>query len=381
MHQKIYAILLLSIISLSSQADNNVQQKPQISSQHTRLTFGFMTNYNIREFNESSRDKLGDFGLALIRLGLESRYDDFVLSARYHWYNGFNAVHHAWVGYNTSENLQIQAGVIRVPFGLLPYAAHTFWLGVPYYVGKDDDNDAGLSLTFIKNNLDLRFSITKNEELGNSTSANRYSTDVIRDSDKQQYNEEVNQINLRGSYNIQHQYRKKTEIGFSLEWGQLYNTNRHTFGDHWAAGLHLNRVYYRWQFQFEAFKYQYNPDNSEMTSKDTILMGMLGAKAEIASKGTVYVANIARDILFTLGPINKMTCYNDFSVLQKAKETFSDSKLNVMGCLVKAGPVLAFIDFMSAKNMTFFDEASSMGSGGDNQWKHRANLRLGYFFK
>ena len=173
----------------------------------------------------------------------------------------------------------------------------------------------------------------------------------------------------------------KTELGFSSEWGQLYNTKLKSYGDHWATGLHLNGSYYRWNVQLEVFKYQYNPDVPNTVSENTVLMAMLGTKVEIASEGVVYVGNIARDIPFNLGPINKLTCYNDFSVLQKSENTFNDSKLNVMGCLVKAGPILAFLDFMSAKNMTFFGDADSMGSGGDNQWKHRANIRLGYFFR
>ena len=60
---------------------------------------------------------------------------------------------------------------------------------MPYYVGHDDDNDAGLSLIFKQSDLDLRLSFIKNEELGNSSSTNRFSTDVVSDTDKQQFNE------------------------------------------------------------------------------------------------------------------------------------------------------------------------------------------------
>ena len=374
-------VTLLLIFTVHSHPANSTPVQQQDINTNTDLTVGFMTNYNYREFNEDSKNKLGDFGLALIRMGIETRHKDFILSARYHWYNSFNAVHHAWVGYNTSSTLQIQAGIIKVPFGLSPYAAHTFWLSVPYYVGHDDDHDTGVKLLFKKHDLDIQFSVIKNEELGNSNSTSRYSTDIISDADSNQFNQEVNQLNFRASYKKQHQANFKTEIGMSAEWGQLYNTNLKSFGDHWAGAFHINSVFHHWHFQFEAFKYQYNPENPDTTSTDTVLMGMLGAKAEVASEGVVYVANVARDISLNWGPVKKLKCYNDFSSLKKAKNEFNDSKLNVTGCMLKTGPTLIFIDFMSGKNMTFFGDNTGMGSGGDNQWKHRFNVRLGYFFK
>ncbi|MFP4674098.1 MAG: hypothetical protein ACLFO5_05860 [Opitutales bacterium] len=36
-------------------------------------------------------------------------------------------VHHGWIGYFPDDRNEVRAGVSKVPFGLLPFAAHNFW--------------------------------------------------------------------------------------------------------------------------------------------------------------------------------------------------------------------------------------------------------------
>ena len=52
-------------------------------------------------------------------------------------------LHDAWIGARISE-YQLQAGVTKVPFGILPYASHNWFFQLGYYVGLEDDCDLGV---------------------------------------------------------------------------------------------------------------------------------------------------------------------------------------------------------------------------------------------
>ncbi|EDQ01774.1 hypothetical protein [Shewanella benthica] len=55
-----------------------------------------------------------------------------------------DVIHHAYAGYSFNEEQSIQLGVTQVPFSLLPYGAHSFWFSANYYLGFEDDEDAGI---------------------------------------------------------------------------------------------------------------------------------------------------------------------------------------------------------------------------------------------
>jgi len=96
-------------------------------------------NYGWRDDRPSSK-----FQPELVRLDARGHYGKLFGEAQYRWYDGFDAVHHAFVGWKFNDHSDIRAGVVNVPFGLLPYAAQTFWFNTDYYLGLDDDYDAGI---------------------------------------------------------------------------------------------------------------------------------------------------------------------------------------------------------------------------------------------
>ena len=50
-------------------------------------------------------------------------------------------------------------------------------------------------------------------------------------------------------------------MGFSVEYGGLYNSTTRDTGDHWAAAAHLNGTYGRWNIMAEAIRFSFNPEN------------------------------------------------------------------------------------------------------------------------
>lgn len=84
-------------------------------------------NASVRDYDEGSKQRKGDSGFELFRIGVNGSIDNYLISAEYRYYPYMDILHHGWIGYDFERIGQIQVGVSQAPFGLLPYAAHTGW--------------------------------------------------------------------------------------------------------------------------------------------------------------------------------------------------------------------------------------------------------------
>ena len=229
-----------------------------------------------------------------LRLSIDGDYDKFLMSAQYRWYNFSEAIHHAFFGYQYEEDNRVELGISQVPFGILPFRSHNFWFMIPYYVGLEDDYDAGIKWhngSFGNWTLDLAFYL--NEEYGDATNLDRYSVDVVRVGDQQ--NEERNQFNARIAYDWKHDKPSHTELGVSGRYGDLDNRTTSKTGDYWAASVHANAFIGPWNLMLEGMRYEYNPENPVGVSNDLVLMANLGSQRLVAARADIYVANVAYD--------------------------------------------------------------------------------------
>lgn len=270
-----------------------------------------------------------------------------------------------------------------MPFGLQPYASHNFWFSGAYYVGLEDDYDMGLKLLYTPGPLSVTAAFYKNGELGSAGDADRYSVDVNSAAAggyagaQAAGNEETNQGNLRVVYRFDHSDCANTEIGASLEYGQLYNNITGDNGDHWAGALHLNGNYGPINVQLEYARYEYDPENPAGFDDDIITLGgysySWGAPAE-ADLGTF---NLSYSLPVNWGPITNLTFYSDNTFIEPDDSRFDTIWQNVVGTMISAGPVYTYIDIISGENMIF--------SGGDmtspdNERTTRLNVNFGYYF-
>ena len=207
-------------------------------------------NYRNTSFNEAQKSKGGDGAFDIFRLDVDGKYNDLIISAQYRWYSYMNVIHHGWVGYDFSEDSQGQLGITQVPFGLLPYASHNWWFGVPYYLGLADDYDMGGKWKYTPGPWDLQLAFFKNGEWGNAGKLERYSFDVVTAGDQQ--NEETNTLNARLAYTFKPAAKTSIEVGFSGMFGQLYNNTTDGSGTRWAVGPHVNAKFGQFGVQFEA---------------------------------------------------------------------------------------------------------------------------------
>lgn len=357
--------------------------KKKFEEKAVKISGALKLDYAYKDFDEKNKGRDGDLSIRYFRLGVDANINDILLSAQYRWYSYMDTIHHGWIGYEFSDSLQLQFGITRVPFGILPYASHGWWEGIPYYLGLEDDYDLGLKLLFEQGPHDLRLAFFKNEEWGSSTRLNRRAYDVVRDTANfpDQDNEEINQLNARYAYAINHGERAHTELGISGQWGQLYNRTTESCGHHWAAGLHLNGNYGPVNLMLEGIRYEYDPKNPLGVNDKTILMGGFEDAYLVAAKGYVYVANLAYSLPVQWGPVTELTFYDDYSILVK-DEGFHDSRINTLGCQISAKPVYVWLDFIMGNNAMYLGgPANSFAEGGDDEnWNTRFNISVGYYF-
>lgn len=327
--------------------------------------------------DEGVKGTRGDSGLDMFRVGAEGAIDDLLVSAEYRFYPFMDVIHHGWIGYRFDNDDRLQVGVTRVPFGLLPYAAHSFWFGVPYYVGFSDDYDLGVKYMHSDGPRDLQFAFFKNSELAGATDLGRYSFDVVSAGDAR--NQETNQFNARAAHTFGLGSSCSHEVGLSGQWGELYNVDTRRRGDHWAAAGHLDTYCGRWNLQLQAAKFAYDPENPVSVGNDTIRVGGFETSFDVVTEGTLGVANVAYNVPLDSAAIGQLICYNDYSVLFKGRGSFRKSQLNTIGCLLGKGPLFVYFDLIRANNMVFFGNGSLAGDG-ESGWQTRFNINIGYYW-
>lgn len=329
------------------------------------------------DFDETVESKRGAAGLDLFRISADGSLRNLLLSAEYRFYPFMQVIHHGWVGYEFADESRLQVGITRVPFGLLPYAAHNFWFGAPYYLGLSDDYDLGVKYRRTDGAWEWQAAFFKNGELSNPAELDRYSLDVVSAGDSA--NEEANQGNLRAAYTFGVGTSCSHEVGVSAQFKEIYNAATDRSGSHWAGAGHLDTRCGRWNLQLQAVRYGYSPKNPPGVPDDTIRLGGFGSSYDVASRASVLVANVAYNLPVPWTAVDQVTCYNDYSIVVKDDDRFRDSRLNTTGCLVGVGPLYVYLDLIRAENMIFFGDGSLAG-GDESGWDTRFNINVGYYW-
>ncbi len=350
--------------------------------ENTSLALGGALRLNAawRSEDDADQDTFGNAGFDLFRLDVSASYDDWELDVQYRWYEYMDTIHHGYLAYNFSPQQRLEFGVTQVPFGLLPYASHSFWFSQGYYLGLEDDYDAGVKYRHEAAPWVFDIGFFKNEERNNSASPDRYSFDVTRSGVQQ--NEEENQFNLRVARQFDLGADHALEAGVSGAWGQLYNRTTEDSGDYWRAAAHLDFDSGPWELQLQGSYYDYSPENPAGVDDNTVLMGAFADTELVAAEGALFGVNVARRMnVDTVRAIDGMICYNDYSYLKKrGRGDLPDSQMNVTGCSFGIGPIYTYVDFIAGKNAPFLGAADALGPSSDSDWQARFNINIGWYF-
>jgi len=311
--------------------------------------------------------------LELLRVDLDAGTGPLFVSAQHRWYDGFDAVHHAYVGWNATDALVLKAGIQQVPFGLLPTASHSFWFGSGYYLGIEDDYDPGLVLSHGRDGHTVHVGWFSGDEYGDGARSARYSFDVAQ-TPEHPYREQ-DRVHLR--------YERSSDraggtllLGGSAFSGHVLDVGSRRRHGHHGAALHAQWTHGGWTTQLQWARYRYDVPG------ERIAMSAFLAPFEIAAEADVPTANVAYSF-GKRGWLDDVTCYNNLSMTAPvhAGPGVRESWQNVSGCSLQKGPMLTHMDWIAGRNMWFAGGNGIAIDDGDRaRWHSRFNLNVGFYF-
>lgn len=330
-------------------------------------------NYAWKDYDQSNKDKNGEWDIELFRIDINGDDGNWFYSAQYRWYQDFEAIHHAYVGYKFDEDRSVKVGVTLVPFGLLPVSSHGFWFGGTYYLGLEDDYDTGVVYEQKDGDWLFHAAYFHNAEYQSGDRYDRYSFDLAAVDGQRA--DENGQINLRAERTL-HFASSKLKLGASAQIGRLYRYDSKTHDSRWAGALHADWSNDAgWQVQLQEAHYKYD------TGTDTVELSAFQFPFPVASEADVVSLNLAKTFTVNNDFVDTVTCYNDHTQTLASGQGVDNSIQNVTGCLLVKGGLYTYIDWIAGKNMWF---AGGDGIGFDSPdntgWHSRLNINIGYYF-
>ncbi|NZA25618.1 hypothetical protein H0E84_04420 [Luteimonas sp. SJ-92] len=313
------------------------------------------------------------FDPELLRIDASGNTGRAFFSLQYRWYDGFDAVHHAWAGWKLDGSSDLRVGVQQVPFGLLPYASHSFWFGSGYYLGIEDDYDLGVVWQRGDGAHQWHAGVFSGDEYGTGARYGRYSFDVATTAE----------LPYRERWRVALRYEHAGDwngaalaVGGSLFAGRVENRLDGSLHGHGGAALHAQwrRAELTLQLQWARYRYR--------VPEPRIAMSAFLFPFEIAAEADVPTLNIAWELPRT-GWFDAITCYNDLSATLPVADRpgLRDSVQNVTGCSFSKGSMLTYVDWIAGKNMWFVGGSGiGIDEPGSNRWRSRLNVNLGFYF-
>jgi len=281
-----------------------------------------------------------------------------------------------------------------VPFGLLPDASNSWFFGLPYYLGLEDDADFGVRAHWTPDDSDFWLSFYKNSEgsyFGKSLDSARFSYDAVQATAEElagsgitqaRNDRETNTVAARAAHTLR-AGSFTAELGVSGRLGLLQDLVTGDTSTNWAVAPHALLTYGPLELGFEAISFQYKPHVVAGDDARLVAIGAFDAPYALASAGTVLVANVAWKFDVAWGPIEAVRVFFDSGQFFKKESAFAASRQLVLGSYLLAGPVYFSVDAAFGKNHPWVgpNYASALGAGNpDARWYSWLNVNLGFSY-
>lgn len=354
-----------------------------IAQEEQTHTFSFgghvRANFDHRDWVNSTDESRFEF--ESLKLTVQGQSGKFSYKADYRMYENvdMDVVKYADATYTFNQNQSLRGGITQVPFGLLPYASNSFWFSVNYYLGLEDDYDAGFVYQHKYRDWQFHAGYFFNDEYNKPGEFGRYSFDVADDGERR--NKENGQYNLRFSRGFSWQEGITTDVGASYQYGDILNLDTNEEGEHTAWAVHMRSNYGPVKLELEYIDYAYDLAVPEGQSDDTVVLSAFTFPFPIASEGNSMIANLVYSVPYENGVIKNISCYTEYGLVDSNLAIGSESVQWANGCSFSLEQLSIYIDSIQGKNMWF-----SGGSGvavdfpDSDEWTHRLNINFGYYF-
>jgi hypothetical protein len=374
-------------------------------------------NYTLGDYTDpnpgvgGTRGDSGTISLDTFRINVDYANGDFVGKFEYRLYPGYRGSnqdsyqfpHTAWIGYNLENGAQIQAGINRVPFGPGAYGISQSWFfDQHYYVGLADDMDLGIKYTTTIGGIKLDLAYYISDEgswVGEyfSSDSVRYSYDVVNESGMGY--EESNQLNLRLRKTLELADGVASEVGVSLQYGELESNGPQSDGDHYAASVHAVTTMNNWKLATQLTRYSYDVDAGQPMGTDKLVQfGAFDFATLVAAKAWVAGASLSYYLETKSLPwLDYVIPYVEYSSILKDASGFNDSDLFTIGAAWGRGGWYIYSEFAWSNGNDFVGNLGGYGDSGPadldgrfssnrfgsnpaEDWQYRFNLNFGYYF-
>ncbi|MGM0552394.1 MAG: hypothetical protein ACQETK_01075 [Pseudomonadota bacterium] len=352
-------------------------------------------NYVVGDYADDNRrswDKGGNFELDTARINLDYENGPLLGKLEYRWYDGYNMLHTGWVGYNFDNESQLQVGVNRVPFGPGAYGVSQSWFfDQHYYVGLSDDMDLGVKYSMPMGNWTWDFGYYVSDEgnwSGNTRDSSRYSYDIVNESGDGY--EERNQFNVRGVYSLPGDSNIDTDVGFSMQYGELKSKGPQDDGDMMAVSGHMTNQWGNWTLASQLTYYDTDVDADQPLGTDTLVQyGAYDFPNTVAAEA--WIPAVSLSYYHETGNIpwlDYVIPYAEYSSLVKEESSFNNSDLVTLGAAWGRGNWYIYTDLAYSNGNEFVGGnrrgdnpfGDRLGANEDDNWEARFNINFGYYF-
>ena len=393
-------IFLFSVAELTSVFAQNNQEDEY-------LNIGGALRFNLlhTDYDNNSDPNDTQFTFDMWRINVTGERSGVGINFEYRFYPTFNThfIKQGWLDYNFSEHTELQVGVTQVPFGNLQYNSHNWWFQGGYYIGLEDDHDMGFKLIHTKGASTIMAAyFIQPEPAGPAYGAasfgtggsGRYSYDIIPitgnnpwdyvlgDTETPQSNQEKNQFNLRYTYDVTHN-SDNSLVGFSVQYGSMYNIAQDKSTDRVALSTHLDGNYGNFNVKAQYSYFNLDAIDDAGNEVDYVYMSAYGDPYAVATDLNLYSLGISYSWDVDFGPVSNLNFYDDYTFFQKNNAGFNNTHQNVLGVLASLRDVYIYFDIASGLNHPWL--TNNFGSGlaqgnSDPRLNTRFNINIGYYF-
>lgn len=384
------ALFIWSVSNLSFAEENMVTSAETTQQNYVkfggavRLRFDYDHNQDIRKLGLDTIILNGEFKWNQF----SGQYEHRILGGSYPYQyvnniGDINFVKKAYVQYDFNKNSNIQVGVNQVPIGLQPYYTSSFIESLGYVAGLEDLYRTGFKYTYQRQKDQFLVGYYfANPWKGKGTSNGAYYSNVIVSADPSLENgtdfKEKNAIALQWNRNDTLK-GFETNYGLSLYYSKL-DSKQQKDADRSVIGPHimLNKDLYNLKFQALYQNIKTGNDDQSIT------VGAYDGTMNMAAKGVLYSLDLTRKVpMLDIKGIEGSSIYLNYNLFDKDDRSFKDTQRIVLGHSFSFGKgFFMATEFLFGKNDPYVGDSfsQSFAGGGENKWKNKININLGYYF-
>jgi hypothetical protein len=295
----------------------------------------------------------------------------------------------AYLGYKLTPDDSITVGMNQVPFGLTPYFGTSFIETLGFTMGLEEVYNLGVKYAHVEPDLNYQFGFypgANPNAIGASRDSARYSTNIVFADSYTPFatrNAEENMFVGRAEYFVVKNEAASLAFGASIWHSDIHNYDTRQTGTKQLEGVHMLATYGAWGFKGIFIRQDIDPKNP--VRNDLIGIGGFDFSYNMATHGNFVSGEVTYKVADPIGPFTVVP-YFGYSAYYKDKASFRDSERFILGgaWTLTADPNLViYTEGVFGRNDPYVGAgqfAGGLAQGGDNRWKTRFIMNIGYYF-